>query len=58
MAKNPRSGKKKRKEKWKEREQYWAKVMKEQAKKEEVTRKKAEKKKAEEEKANEEKVAE
>ena len=38
MAKNPRSGKQKRKEKREEREKYWAGVMKEQAKKEEAIR--------------------
>ena len=34
MAKNPRSGTQKRKEKGDERKKYWAKVEKEQAKKE------------------------
>jgi hypothetical protein len=58
MAKNPRSGKQKRKGKREEREKYWAAVMKEQAKKEEATRKKAEQEKAEEEKEKEEEVEE
>ena len=42
MAKNPRSGKQKRKEKKGEREKYWAKVMKEQAKKEKAKKEKKE----------------
>jgi hypothetical protein len=58
MAKNPRSGKQKRKGKREEREKYWAAVMKEQAKKEEAIRKKAEKEKAGQEKAEEEKEKE
>ena len=58
MAKNPRSGKQKRKGKREERKKYWAAVMKEQAKKEEATRKKAEQEKAEEEKEKEEEVEE
>lgn len=45
--KNPKSGKQKRKDKMKEREKYWNKVVKEQAKKEKAKKKKA--KQAEEE---------
>ena len=51
MAKNPRSGSQKRKEKGEEREKYWAQVVKEQAKKEKA-------KKAKEEKAKEEQAKE
>ena len=51
MAKNPRSGKEKRREKGKERENYWAEVMKEQAKKEKAEKAKAKKEQAKKEKA-------
>ena len=43
MAKNPRSGKQKRREKGKERAKYWAQVMKEQEKKEKAEKAKAKK---------------
>jgi hypothetical protein len=43
MAKNPRSGKQKRKEKGEEREKYWANVVKEQPKKQKAKRAKEEK---------------
>ena len=45
MAKNPRSGSQKRKEKMGEREKYWATVMKEQARKEKAKKAKAKKEK-------------
>ena len=58
MAKNPRSGKEKRREKGKEREEYWAEVMKEQAKKEKAEKAKAKKEEAKKEKAKEEEAEE
>ena len=47
--KNPRSGKQKRKEKMKEREKYWNKVIKEKAKKEKAKKEKETTEGAEEE---------
>ena len=58
MAKNPRSGKEKRREKGKEREEYWAEVMKEQAKKEKAEEAKAKREQAKKEKAREEEAKE
>jgi hypothetical protein len=54
MAKNPRSGKERRREKGKEREEYWAEVMKEQAKKEKAEKAKAKREQAKKEKEKEE----
>ena len=50
MAKNPRSGSQKRKEKMEEREKYWAQVVKEQAKKEKQKRKESKRRKKKREK--------
>jgi hypothetical protein len=58
MSKNPRSGSQKRKEKGAERENYWAEVMKEQAKKEKAEKAKAKKEQAKKEKAKEEEAEE
>ena len=61
MAKNPRSGSQKRKEKGEEREKYWATVVKEQAKKEKAKKAKEKREKAKkekEEKAKEEQLKE
>lgn len=49
MPKNPRSGSQKRREKMKEREKYWANVVKEQEKKEKAKKAKAKKEKQREE---------
>ena len=54
MAKNPKSGSQKRREKMKEREKYWANVVKEQEKKEKAKKAKAKREKEREETQEEE----
>ena len=54
MAKNPRSGSQKRKEKMEEREKYWAEIIKEHAKKEKARQAKAKKEKEKKEKQEKE----
>ena len=58
MAKNPRSGSQKRKEKMNEREKYWTKIVKDQEKKEKAKKAKAKKEKEKEEKRKEEEIKE